>query len=126
MHRMLQAVAYGGSVGAAESTASIGRQAEFAQIAASKLDAALSEREIEVFLQSLQKVIRARVGFTATARTTGLNRTALYSILSSSGNPTLSTLVVLLSVVGLRLAVEPLGDSPSGNSEADSDSADPA
>jgi probable addiction module antidote protein len=113
-------------VGAAESTASIGRQAEFAQIAASKLDAALSEREIEVFLQSLQKVIRARVGFTATARTTGLNRTALYSILSSSGNPTLSTLVVLLSVVGLRLAVEPLGDSPSGNSEADSDSADPA
>ena len=113
-------------MGAAESTASIGRQAEFAQIAASKLDAALSEREIEVFLQSLQKVIRARVGFTATARTTGLNRTALYSILSSSGNPTLSTLVVLLSVVGLRLAVEPLGDSPSGNSEADSDSADPA
>ena len=97
-----------------------------AQIAASELDAALSEGEIEVFLLSLQKVIRARVGFTATARTTGLNRTALYSILSSSGNPTLSTLVVLLSVVGLRLAVEPLGDSPSGNSEADSDSADPA
>ena len=106
----------------AQSTASTARQAEFVQIAASKLDAALSEREIEVFLQLLQKVIRARVGFTATARTTGLNRTALYSILSPSGNPTLSTLVLLLSVVGLRLAVEPLGDSPSGNRMAvDSD-----
>jgi probable addiction module antidote protein len=126
MHRMLQAVAYGGSVGAAESTASIGRQAEFAQIAASKLDAALSEREIEVFLQSLQKVIRARVGFTAVARNTGLNRTALYSILSSSGNPTLSTLVILLSAVGLRLAVEPLRDLTSDNSKAvDADWADP-
>ena len=41
------------------------------------------------------------------------NRTALYSILSSSGNPTLSTLVILLSAVGLRLAVEPLRDLTS-------------
>jgi len=89
------------------------RQAEFAQIAARRLDAALSEGDIEAFLQSLQKVIRARVGFTAVARNTGLNRTALYSILSSSGNPTLSTLVILLSAVGLRLAVEPLRDLTS-------------
>ena len=49
-----------------------------AQIAASELDAALSEGEIEVFLLSLQKVIRARGGFAAVARKTGLNRTALY------------------------------------------------
>ena len=124
---MLQAVAYGGSVGTAQSTANSARQAEFAQIAARRLDAALSEGEIEAFLQSLQKVLRAQVGFTAVARNTGLNRTGLYSILSSSGNPTLSTLVVLLSEVGLRLAVEPLGDLPSGNSKAvDFDWADPA
>ena len=119
---MLEAMAYGGSLGTAQSPASIARRAEFAQIAVTTLDAALSEGDIEAFLWSLQRVLRAQVGFTTVARNTGLNRTALYNILSSSGNPTLSTLVVLLSVVGLRLAVEPLGDSPSGNNKAvDSD-----
>jgi len=85
-----------------------------AQIAASELDAALSEGEIEVFLLSLQKVIRARGGFTAVARKAGMNRTALYKTASSRGNPTLSTLIALLPLVGLRLSVEPLSDSESG------------
>jgi probable addiction module antidote protein len=110
MTAMLQAVAYGGPVGTAQSPSSMARRAEYTQIAATTLDAALSEGDIEAFLWSLQKVRRAQVGFTTVARSTGLNRTALYNILSSSGNPTLSTLAVLLSVVGLRLAVEPLGD----------------
>ena len=43
-----------------------------AQIAASELDAALSEGEIEVFLLSLQKVIRARGGFAEFARKAAL------------------------------------------------------
>jgi len=90
------------------------RQAQSAQVLARELDAALSERETEVFLLSLEKVIRARVGFAAVARKTGLNRTALYKILSSSGNPSLSTLIALLPLVGLRLAVEQVGDSESG------------
>ena len=110
---MLQAVAYGGPVGTAQSPSSMARRAEYTQIAATTLDAALSEGDIEAFLWSLQKVRRAQVGFTTVARSTGLNRTALYNILSSSGNPTLSTLAVLLSVVGLRLAVEPLRDLTS-------------
>ena len=100
-----------------QNTTSTARRTEFQQIAAKTLDAALSERALEVFAQSLKEVVRARGGFTAVARKTGLNRTALYSILSSSGNPTLSTLAVLLSVVGLRLAVEPLGDTKSGESK---------
>ena len=113
---MLQAMAYGSSVKTAQSSASMARRAEFQQIAAKKFDAALNERELHVFMASLKHVIRARVGFTATARKTGLNRTALYRILSSRGNPKLSTLVVLLSVVGLRLAVEPFDESQSGKS----------
>ena len=60
------------------------------QIAAGELDAALSEGEIEVFLLSLQKLIRAGGGFAAVARKTGLNRSALYNTLSSNGNPWLS------------------------------------
>ena len=111
---MLQAMAYGSSVKTAQSSASMARRAEFQQIAARTLDAALSERALEVFAQSLKEVVRARGGFTAVARKTGLNRTALYKILSTSGNPTLSTLTALLPLVGLRLSVEPLSDSESG------------
>ena len=114
---MLQAMAYGSSVKTAQSSASMARRAEFQQIAARTLDAALSERALEVFAQSLKEVVRARGGFTAVARKTGLNRTALYRTLSAGGDPRLNTLMVLLPVVGLRLSVEPLGDTKSGESK---------
>ena len=74
---MLQAVACGGSLGTAQSPASMARRAEFAQIAASTLDAALNGRELHVFAQSLKEVVRACGGFRAVARKTGLNRAAL-------------------------------------------------
>src|SRR3954447_5829177 len=93
----------------AQSTAT----ARQARMAANELDAALSEGEIELFLLSLRKVIRAGGGYVAVARKTGLNRTALYKILSSTGNPKLSTLIALLPLAGLRLSVEPLGNSES-------------
>jgi len=111
---MLQAMAYGSSVKTAQSSASMARRAEFQQIAARTLDAALSEHALEVFAQSLKEVVRARGGFTAVARKTGLNRTALYRTLSADGDPRLNTLIVLPPVVGLRLAVEPLDKSDSG------------
>ena len=82
-----------------------------AQLAASRLDAALEESETQAFMVALKEVIRARGGFSATARKTGLNRTALYKIVSAHGNPALSTLVVLLSVVGLRLSIKPIAGS---------------
>ena len=61
-----------------QNTTSTARRAEFQQIAARTLDAALSERELEAFAQLLKEVVRARGGFSAVARKTGLNRTALY------------------------------------------------
>jgi probable addiction module antidote protein len=82
-----------------------------AQIAASRLDSALEQNDTRTFMAVLKEVIQARGGFTATARKTGLNRTALYKIVSMQGNPVLTTLTLLLSVVGLRLAVKPLGGS---------------
>ena len=109
-----KAMAYGGSVGTVQNTASTARRAEFQQIAARTLDAALSEREPEAFVHLLKEVVKARGGFTAVGRTTGLNRTALYRTLSADGDPRLNTLIVLLPVVGLRLAVEPLDKSDSG------------
>ena len=89
---------------------STARRREFQQIAAMTLDAALSERETQVFMRSLKQLISAR-GVAATARKAVLNRTALYKVVSSSGNPRLVTLIALLSAVGLRVAVEPLGES---------------
>ena len=97
-------------MGTAQHRVIVARREESAEIVASTLDAALGARELEAFLESLNQVVRARGGFTAAARKTGLNRTALYGILSSSGNPTLSTSVALLSVAGLRLSVEPLDE----------------
>jgi DNA-binding phage protein len=94
-------------------TAQSKAMARQAQMAASELDAALSEGEIEVFLLSMQKLIRAGDGFAAVAHKAGLNRTTLYKTISSSGNPTLRTLITLLPLVGLRLLVEPLRDSQS-------------
>ena len=58
---------------APQSTPSTVRRREFHQIAARTLDAALSERETQVFMTSLKHLIRAR-GFAATARKTGLGR----------------------------------------------------
>jgi probable addiction module antidote protein len=98
------------SVGTAQHRVIIARREESAEIVASTLDASLGARELEAFLESLSQVVRARGGFTAAARKTGLNRTSLYAILSSSGNPMLSTLVALLSAAGLRLSVEPLDE----------------
>ena len=80
---------------------SAARRREFQQIAAKTLDAALSERETHVLISSLKHFIRAR-GYAATARKAGLNRTALYKILFSSGNPKLITLIALLSAVGFQ------------------------
>ncbi len=73
--------------------------------AAAYLDAALAENDQEVFLLALRDVAEAR-GFSQVAQETRLNRENLYRMLSSNGNPQLSSLMALLHSVGLRLAVE--------------------
>lgn len=73
--------------------------------AAAYLDAALEENDQEIFLLALRDVAEAR-GFSQMAQDTQLNRENLYRMLSSTGNPQLSSLMALLRSVGLRLAVE--------------------
>ena len=73
--------------------------------AAAYLNAALEENDQEVFLLALRDIAEAR-GFSRMARDTSLNRENLYRMLSSTGNPQLSSLNTLLHSVGLRLAVE--------------------
>ena len=73
--------------------------------AAAYLNAALEENDQEVFLLALRDIAEAR-GFTQIAQNAVLNRENLYRMLSSSGNPQLSSLNALLQSIGLRLAIE--------------------
>jgi probable addiction module antidote protein len=75
--------------------------------AANRLSHALQKADTTKFMHALGRLVRAR-GVTAIARNAGLNRTALYHILSGDADPRLSTVVALLSALSLRMAVEPL------------------
>ncbi|MFP5400388.1 MAG: addiction module antidote protein [Gammaproteobacteria bacterium] len=58
----------------------------------------------EAFLQALRHIAEAQ-GMAAIAERAGLPRESLYKSLSGKGNPTLKTLLAVLSAAGLRLAV---------------------
>ncbi len=73
--------------------------------AAAYLDSALEENDQEIFLLALRDIAEAR-GFSKVAQDTLLNRENLYRMLSSTGNPQLSSLITLLHSLNLRLAVE--------------------
>src|SRR5688572_7605247 len=57
-------------------------------------------------LLALRTVAEAYGGLAAVAREAGVSRESLYRSLSPSGNPTLKTLLAVLSTVGMRLSVE--------------------
>jgi probable addiction module antidote protein len=73
--------------------------------AAAYLDAALAEGDTDSFLLALRDVAEAR-GIAHVARAAQLNRENLYRMLTTNGNPQLSSLNALLHTLGLRLAVE--------------------
>ncbi len=73
--------------------------------AAAYLNAALEESDQEIFLLALRDIAEVH-GFSQVAQNAQLNRENLYRMLSSTGNPQLSTLSALLRSMGLRLAVE--------------------
>jgi len=57
-------------------------------------------------LLALRTVAEAYGGLAAIARDAGISREALYRSLSPSGNPTLKTLLAVLSAVGMRISVQ--------------------
>jgi probable addiction module antidote protein len=81
------------------------RRRYFQSDAASRLNNALEEPDASAFLQSLMELARS-YGVAETARQAGLNRTALYRTLSQGADPRFSTLVSLLSAMGLRIVVQ--------------------
>ncbi len=69
------------------------------------LEVALEEGSNEEFLLALRNVAEAR-GISKISKESNLNRESLYKMLSTKGNPQLSSLVALLKSMGLRLSVQ--------------------
>ena len=59
----------------------------------------------------LRQMAQAFGGVQAVAEQAHLNPTQLYRTLSPNGNPALSSLTAILKTMGLRLALQPLGES---------------
>ena len=68
------------------------------------LEVALEEGSNEEFLLALRNVAEAR-GISKISKESNLNRESLYKMLSTKGNPQLSSLVAVLKSMGLRLSV---------------------
>jgi probable addiction module antidote protein len=69
------------------------------------LDDALADADVPGFLTLLQDVVRANIGMTQIAETTGLGRESLYTALSSQGNPSFATISKILDALGYRFTV---------------------
>ena len=83
--------------------------------AAARLDEALELRDMSRFMAGLSQAIHQAGGYAVAAKGAGLNRTALYKIVSTNSNPSLHTLLPLLTYLGLRLSVQPIGNMPGGS-----------
>ena len=72
------------------------------------LNEALMDEDQRVFLLALKDVLEAQNGdMSALAREAQLNRENLYRMLSTRGNPKLTSLRSVLHVLGLELAIQP-------------------
>jgi probable addiction module antidote protein len=77
------------------------------------LNAALEEREPEVFLLALRDVVGSYGGMGKLTESTSLNRENLSRMLSTKGNPEFFSLSTVLRALGFRVAVEPKTAAPS-------------
>jgi probable addiction module antidote protein len=89
---------------------SLDRELTDPEYAAIYLDDALNQGSQEEFLLALRNVIRANQGMTKIATEASLGRESLYKSLSETGNPQFTTVIKILSVLGLKIAIEPLSD----------------
>lgn len=70
------------------------------------IDDALRSGNVGYIANALGVVARAR-GMSDLAKETGLSRQGLYETLSESGNPSLDTLMKVISALGIQLHAEP-------------------
>ena len=71
------------------------------------LKAGIDEKdEPRIFMNALSHIAKAK-GVREISAKTKLNRESLYRLLSTGGNPTLTSLHAILDALGLKLSVEP-------------------
>lgn len=95
------------------------------EIAAEYINQALLSDELAVILMAIRNVVDAyEGGISCIAEKSALGRESMYKMLSSRGNPKLSTLKTLFHALGLRLEVipeerdpEPVLKRPKRNSD---------
>jgi len=75
------------------------------QEAAAYLEAAMEDGTTEEFLLALRNVAEAK-GILTISKEIHLNSEKLSKMLSSNGNPKLSSLVAVLKTMGLRLSID--------------------
>ena len=68
------------------------------------LNAALEDGDPAIITTALGDIARAR-GMTQLAKDTGITRDGLYKALSPSGNPSFSTVLKVITALGLKLDV---------------------
>lgn len=73
---------------------------------AAYLEAALEEGDPALVAAALGDIARAK-GMTQIAREAGLGRESLYKALSPAGNPEFSTILKVISALGLQLHASP-------------------
>jgi probable addiction module antidote protein len=77
------------------------------EIAAQYLNAALEDGDSAVILMALRQVAEAQEnGISGLAARASLGRESMYKILSSKGNPKLSSFTKIIESLGLHLRVE--------------------
>lgn len=78
-----------------------------ADFAAAFLNAASEDDDPATYLTALRKVVEARGGIGSVSEKTQLSRETLYRTLSARGNPTIKTLMAVLTAIGLKIQCLP-------------------
>jgi probable addiction module antidote protein len=82
------------------------------EVASAYLNEALESDDPTVVLMALRNIAEAQEdGITGLAARAALGRESMYKMLSSSGNPKLSSFVKVIHGLGLRFSVEPDPDT---------------
>jgi len=83
----------------------IRRDPEFAGELFRNAVASLFSGDFRYALRTLRDIVRARVGFSALAKSVGISSQNLHRVLSDRGNPTIRTLNRILSAIADALGV---------------------
>jgi len=81
------------------------------EFAAGYLSASLEGRSVDQFLIALRNVAQAQGGLGKLAGETDLNRQNIYRMLSDNGNPTLTSLLTILSALGFEVCFKPRNEA---------------